>query len=101
MKPYLGIKNGDVKDWNTQQGVNFAVAGATALDGVFFEEKGFDVEEAAYYSLRVQLDWFKEFLDRYAEEAMLFGKIIENCVTFIFESVSERLSILSIFSGER
>lgn len=62
MKPYLSIKNGQVKDWNIQQGVNFAVAGATALDDVFFEEKGFDVEVATYYSLRVQLDWFKEFL---------------------------------------
>lgn len=63
MKPYLEIKNGKVKDWNNiEQGVNFAVAGATALDNDFFEEKGFDVKVATNYSLRVQLDWFKELL---------------------------------------
>ncbi|KAK4271674.1 hypothetical protein QN277_020330 [Acacia crassicarpa] len=85
VKPYLGIKNGDVKDWNTQQGVNFAVAGATALDGVFFEEKGFDVEEAAYYSLRVQLDWFKEFLPSLCNSSSSCKKVLGNALFIVGE----------------
>ncbi|KAI9096333.1 hypothetical protein K1719_026052 [Acacia pycnantha] len=31
VKPYQGIKNGDVRNW-TKEGVNFAVSGATALN---------------------------------------------------------------------
>lgn len=62
VKPYLGFKNGAVKRGNIEQGVNFAVAGATALDRGFFEEKGFAVDVTANFSLGVQLDWFKELL---------------------------------------
>jgi len=62
LEPYLGFKNGALKPANTEQGMNFAVAGASALDRGFFEEKGFAVEATANFSLRVQLDWFKEFL---------------------------------------
>jgi hypothetical protein len=63
VKPYLGLKNGEVEEHgNIEHGVNFAVAGAPALDRSFFEEKGFVVEVTANYSLMVQLDWFKELL---------------------------------------
>lgn len=62
VEPYLGFKHGAVKRRNIEQGVNFAVAGATALDRRFFEEKGFAVGDTANFSLRVQLDWFKELL---------------------------------------
>nr|AFK42362.1 unknown [Medicago truncatula] len=58
LKPYLGFINGG----NIEHGVNFAVAGATALDRSFFEEKEFVVEVTANYSLIVQLDGFKELL---------------------------------------
>ncbi|XP_028764701.1 GDSL esterase/lipase At1g31550-like [Neltuma alba] len=85
VKPYLGIKNGDVKDWNTQHGVNFAVAGATALDGLFFEEKGFDVEGAAYYSLRVQLDWFKEFLPSLCNSPSSCKEVLGNALFIVGE----------------
>ncbi|MED6213016.1 hypothetical protein PIB30_089193, partial [Stylosanthes scabra] len=51
LKPYLGIKKGKIKDWNSLEGVNFAVGGATALDIV-----------PTSYSLGVQLDWFMELL---------------------------------------
>jgi len=40
--------------------LNFAVVGATALDVAFFEERGINIP--TNYSLRVQLDWFKEIL---------------------------------------
>ncbi|KAF9588711.1 hypothetical protein IFM89_014587 [Coptis chinensis] len=55
MPPYLGHSNQYFK-----QGVNFAVVGATALDLAFFEEKG--VHVYTNYSLRVQLEWFKQLL---------------------------------------
>ncbi|MED6195821.1 hypothetical protein PIB30_041537 [Stylosanthes scabra] len=61
LKPYLGIKNGNIKDWNSKEGVNFAVAGATALDSSFYLEKGI-YNIATNYSLRVQLDWFMDLL---------------------------------------
>ena len=41
VKPYLGIKNRSVI--SIQEGINFAVAGAIALDASFFVEKGIDV----------------------------------------------------------
>ncbi|KAL1335826.1 hypothetical protein AAHE18_10G016600 [Arachis hypogaea] len=62
LKPYLGFKNGAVPRHSIQHGLNFAVAGATALDRTFFQEKGFVVDAAANYSLMVQLDWFKDVL---------------------------------------
>ncbi|GAU46871.1 hypothetical protein TSUD_385480 [Trifolium subterraneum] len=40
LKPYLGIKNGEMEDLSVNEGVNFAVIGATALEDSFFEEKG-------------------------------------------------------------
>ncbi|KAI3983243.1 hypothetical protein MKX01_013310 [Papaver californicum] len=55
LPPYLGSSN---KDLN--QGVNFAVGGATALDSSFFEERKIRVVTNA--SLGVQLEWFKQLL---------------------------------------
>lgn len=63
MKPYLGFKNGGMEEsGRVEDGVNFAVAGVTALDRSFFEEKGFVVGGTANYSLMVQIDEFKEML---------------------------------------
>ncbi|MED6183702.1 hypothetical protein PIB30_040255 [Stylosanthes scabra] len=63
LKPYLGIKKGQIKDWNSLEGVNFAVGGATALDISFFLEKGlYDVVVPTNYSLGVQFDWFLDLL---------------------------------------
>ncbi|KAK7332020.1 hypothetical protein VNO80_28766 [Phaseolus coccineus] len=53
VKPYLGKKNGE-------EGANFAVVGATALDCSFFEERGISIP--TNYSLTEQLNWFKELL---------------------------------------
>ncbi|XLT12229.1 hypothetical protein HN51_057919 [Arachis hypogaea] len=62
LKPYLGIKNGKIRDWNPkEEGVNFAVGGATALDPSFFVDKGIN-DIATNYSLGVQLDWFQHLL---------------------------------------
>lgn len=63
VKPYLGFKNGAVEESGSiEHGVNFAVAGVTALDRSFFEEKGFVVGVTANYSLMVQIDEFKKML---------------------------------------
>ncbi|XP_050287243.1 GDSL esterase/lipase At1g28580-like isoform X1 [Quercus robur] len=57
IKPYLGVENGST----IQEGVNFAVVGATALDASFFFERGID-NVSTNDSLSVQLDWFKKIL---------------------------------------
>uniref|UniRef100_A0A2N9GG48 Uncharacterized protein n=1 Tax=Fagus sylvatica TaxID=28930 RepID=A0A2N9GG48_FAGSY len=60
IKPYLSVKN-ESSVTSIEEGVNFAVAGATALDIDFFIERGI-YSVSTNYSLRVQLDWFKEIL---------------------------------------
>ncbi|XP_020594228.1 GDSL esterase/lipase At1g28590-like, partial [Phalaenopsis equestris] len=57
IRPFLeGPGNGRFR-----RGVNFAVAGATALDVSFFRERGMYVTWTNL-SLHVQLGWFKELL---------------------------------------
>ncbi|KAL4627084.1 hypothetical protein ACB092_05G141900 [Castanea dentata] len=60
IKPYLGFENGSTVT-SIQEGVNFAVVGATALDAAFFFERGID-NVSTNDSLSVQLDWFKKIL---------------------------------------
>ncbi|MCL7035228.1 hypothetical protein MKW94_000598, partial [Papaver nudicaule] len=55
LRPYLGSSSKDL-----QQGANFAVGGATALDASFFEDRKIVVPNNA--SLGVQLEWFKQLL---------------------------------------
>lgn len=43
------------------QGMNYAVAGATALDSSFFEAKGIQIFMNQTF-LGVQLEWFKQSL---------------------------------------
>lgn len=54
--PYIGGKTASFT-----AGVNFAVAGATALDKPFFEDKGVDIP-VWNGSLGTQLSWFKDLL---------------------------------------
>ncbi|KAE9591678.1 putative sinapine esterase [Lupinus albus] len=54
VKPYMGFKNGVVGRENMKHGVNFAVAGATALEG--------DADASTKYTIAVQLGWFKDML---------------------------------------
>lgn len=53
VKPYFG-------GWNVEEGANFAVIGATALDYSFFQDRGISIP--TNYSLTIQLNWFKELL---------------------------------------
>ncbi|KAL3522437.1 hypothetical protein ACH5RR_015271 [Cinchona calisaya] len=57
--PFVGIEKGNRRD--ILAGVNFAVAGAKALDSSFYEEKRIS-EAVTNATLRVQLRWFKEVL---------------------------------------
>jgi len=56
LPPYLAL----TKDQNIHLGVNFAVAGATALDTKFFIEAGLGRFLWTNSSLNVQLGWFKK-----------------------------------------
>ncbi|XP_052180582.1 GDSL esterase/lipase At5g45910-like [Diospyros lotus] len=55
--PYLSLAEGQTP----KHGVNFAVAGATALDAKFFIDKGVGQILWTNDSLSVQLGWFKKF----------------------------------------
>lgn len=57
--PYEGVKTNNVIEKG--QGVNFAVAGATALDSSFHEAQGV-VNPYTNASLGVQLEWFRQSL---------------------------------------
>ncbi|XP_019175946.1 PREDICTED: GDSL esterase/lipase At1g28580-like [Ipomoea nil] len=55
LRPYLSAE----EESDFEKGVNFAVAGATALDISFFQERGI-VNDLTNTSLGTQLDWFHE-----------------------------------------
>ncbi|OAY26296.1 GDSL esterase/lipase At5g45910 [Manihot esculenta] len=56
LPPYLGLGKGQ----DFKHGVNFAVAGATALDSIFFYEQKIGKILWTNDSLSVQLGWFKK-----------------------------------------
>ncbi|XP_030516519.2 GDSL esterase/lipase At5g45910-like [Rhodamnia argentea] len=58
LKPYLEVVNNGSID--ARRGVNFAVAGATALDPTFFATRKIRTFTMTNNSLSVQLDWFKK-----------------------------------------
>ncbi|XP_020974958.1 GDSL esterase/lipase At1g28580 [Arachis ipaensis] len=85
LKPYLGIKNGKIKkDWKAREGVNFAVAGATALNSSFFIERGI-LNIATNYSLAVQLDWFKHFLPSICNSSSDCKKVLGSSLFLVGE----------------
>ncbi|KAK4259674.1 hypothetical protein QN277_005982 [Acacia crassicarpa] len=84
LKPYLGIKNGEVKNWKIEEGVNFAVAGATALNQDFFEEKGI-ASFLTNNSLSIQLGWFKELLPTLCNSSSSCNKILEKSLFVVGE----------------
>ncbi|KAK4440028.1 GDSL esterase/lipase [Sesamum alatum] len=63
VEPYAAWKSAAEKGGSFSKGVNFAVAGATALDTTFFDKRGIH-NLVTNASLGVQLDWFKQFLAR-------------------------------------
>ncbi|CAI9087320.1 OLC1v1021367C2 [Oldenlandia corymbosa var. corymbosa] len=61
LPPYLAGKDAVYHSLDDFKGVNFAVAGATALDDSFFREKGIH-NPFTNISLGIQLGWFKDML---------------------------------------
>ncbi|KAJ8616448.1 hypothetical protein MRB53_035820 [Persea americana] len=59
LPPYLASLHQHRVD--SQQGVNFAVAGATALDPAFFQEGNVTTKVRSNDSLSVQMGWFEQF----------------------------------------
>lgn len=55
LQPYLGGE-----EVNFETGVNFAVAGVTALDVEFYQERGIELHNNI--SMRTQLQWFRDLL---------------------------------------
>lgn len=56
LPPYLALKEGQ----NFKHGVNFAVAGATALRSAIFYKQKIGSRLWTNDSLSVQIDWFKK-----------------------------------------
>ncbi|XP_012443786.1 GDSL esterase/lipase At1g28580 [Gossypium raimondii] len=66
LPPYFEGENG--KPRNLENGVNFAIAGATALDDVFFKERGIH-NPLTNGSLGVQLGYFKDVLPSFCSSS--------------------------------
>ncbi|CAI9760162.1 unnamed protein product [Fraxinus pennsylvanica] len=68
LEPFIGReKNENTSSRDFRKGVNFAVAGATALDVSFLEKYGI-FNHLINVSLSTQLDWFKEYFARQIQE---------------------------------
>ncbi|KAL0427268.1 UNVERIFIED_CONTAM: GDSL esterase/lipase [Sesamum latifolium] len=61
VEPYFAGKPAAEKGGRFSKGVNFAVAGATALDNGFLEKRGIH-NPFTNVSLETQLHWFRQFL---------------------------------------
>ncbi|KAL0442679.1 UNVERIFIED_CONTAM: GDSL esterase/lipase [Sesamum latifolium] len=61
VESYIAGRNATEKGWSFSKGVNFAVAGASALDTVFFDSRGIH-NRVTNVTLGTQLDWFNQFL---------------------------------------
>ncbi|WJX26759.1 acetylajmaline esterase [Trifolium repens] len=84
VKPYLGIKNGELEDLSVNEGANFAVIGATALESSFFEEKGVHIV-TTNYSLKVQLNWFKDLLPTLCNSTKSCHEVFGNSLFLVGE----------------
>ncbi|XP_075496518.1 GDSL esterase/lipase At1g28580-like isoform X1 [Primulina tabacum] len=81
LQPSVGGENSNLSGQSFEKGVNFAVAGATALDHEYLEARGI-YNPLTNASLGVQMDWLKRFLGtrqdgkRYVQKSLiLLGEI--------------------------
>ncbi|KAK1368768.1 Sinapine esterase [Heracleum sosnowskyi] len=77
--PYIGSTIGSF-----YAGVNFAVAGATALDKPFFEERGVDIP-VRNGSLATQLSWFKDLLPSLCQTSSDCGELFQRSLFLVGE----------------
>ncbi|KAF3328485.1 GDSL esterase/lipase [Carex littledalei] len=78
--PYLSGESTE----NFLHGVNFAVAGATALDNSFFESMGIKVSWTNYL-LGAQLEWFKKLLPSIFEEPGCDSSVLSSALFVVGE----------------
>ncbi|KAI7999292.1 hypothetical protein LOK49_LG09G02325 [Camellia lanceoleosa] len=83
--PYFSGQNGSCM--NFQEGVNFAVMGATALDIDFFKQRGIH-NPFASCSLGNQLDWFKKMLPSLCHTRSSEFSIYVHAAEFAFAEVA-------------
>ncbi|KAL2524245.1 GDSL esterase/lipase [Abeliophyllum distichum] len=109
LEPFIGGKNANLSSRNFSKGVNFAVAGATALDLSFLEKYGI-FNTQTNVSLGTQLDWFKEFFATFCKTSpdckiffqtslILVGEIGGNEYNFAFMQGTDREVIESLVSA--
>ncbi|RWR96359.1 GDSL esterase/lipase-like protein isoform X1 [Cinnamomum micranthum f. kanehirae] len=93
LPPYLASLHNHRLDF--RRGVNFAVAGATALIPAFFQERGLNTVRWSNNSLSVQMGWFEQFksslcqtpqecADYFAKSLFLVGEIGGNDYNYAF-----------------
>nr|XP_023925267.1 GDSL esterase/lipase At1g28570-like [Quercus suber] len=93
-QPYLKTWNESVA--NVQEGINFAVSGATVLDASFFEEIGSVV--LTNVTLRYQLNWFKDFLAHLCNTSSKCNEIIGSSIFLVGEMGGDDYNYM-LFSG--
>ncbi|XVF34009.1 hypothetical protein REPUB_Repub18cG0020400 [Reevesia pubescens] len=84
LPPYFGgdYENGRPK--NFEKGVNFAVVGATALDDVFFKERGIN-NPSTNVSLGVELGFFKDTLPSLCSSSSDCEELLRNSLIVMGE----------------
>ncbi|KAI3456178.1 hypothetical protein Pfo_012841 [Paulownia fortunei] len=82
--PFHGGRHGNGSSSNFVTGVNFAVAGATALEDSFFDERGIEIS-LANVSLVAQLAWFKDFLSETCQKFSDCKKFLESSLVVMGE----------------
>ncbi|XP_031126024.1 GDSL esterase/lipase At1g28590-like isoform X2 [Ipomoea triloba] len=82
VQPYFG--GGSNGDRSFVEGVNFAVAGATAMDISFFMERGI-INSATNVSLGNELDWFKQMLSSFCQTPSRCKEYLQSSVVLMGE----------------
>ncbi|XP_055828099.1 GDSL esterase/lipase At1g28590 [Solanum dulcamara] len=82
--PYAGVMTNMSSSKNSIRGVNFAVAGATAVDISYLEKRGIK-NPATNVSLGTQLDWFKQILPIFCESPTSCKEYLGNSLVLMGE----------------
>nr|GLL24173.1 GDSL esterase/lipase At1g28590-like [Ipomoea trifida] len=82
VQPYFG--GGSNGDRSFVEGVNFAVAGATAMNISFFTERGI-INSATNVSLGNELDWFKQMLSSFCHTPSRCKEYLQSSVVLMGE----------------
>ncbi|XP_049394056.1 GDSL esterase/lipase At1g28590-like [Solanum stenotomum] len=82
--PYVGVMKNMSRSKNSLRGVNFAVAGATAVDISYLEKRGIK-NPATNVSLGTQLEWFKQMLPILCDSPTSCKEFLENSLFLMGE----------------